>query len=354
MSILTRPVLEINLNNLLENYKSLQKMAGNAVAAAVVKDDAYGIGASRVVEKLYNEAGCRNFFTAYGYEGAEVRKIAKDANIFVLQGMGEDEIEVFKENKLTPVVFSMDSYKIWKQNRIEGIHPVIQIETGLNRLGFREHELKELSEDERLEFSYVMSHLSCADENSHFMNERQLDKFKELKERFFPETKATISASDGVFLGSDFCFDMVRLGAACYGINTTAYRPNTMRPVVFVKASVLQVEELKAGEYVGYSASYQAPTDQKIAIISIGYGDGLPRSLSNKGKVFIKNIEAKILGRVSMDNIIVDITNIKDIKSGDFADILNEQYTLDDMGKDAGTIGYEIISRIGKGKRFVI
>ena len=357
MAILTRPILEINLNNLLDNYMQLKALSGRAKAAAVVKDDAYGLGAEIVARKLYNDGGCRHFFVAHGIEGERIRNLVPDAAIYVLQGIGEDSLDSFRRARLIPVIGSPEMFAWWKENRIEGIKPVIQIETGLNRLGFRESELEELSDADRSEFSMVLSHLACADAKEHFMNQHQLDNFRRLKEKYFPKLPATLSASDGTFLGADYQWDMVRLGAAMYGINTAPYRENQMKSVVTVKAPVLQIADLPKGDFVGYSATYRATEDRKLAIVSIGYGDGIPRSLSNVGKVFF-NIcgrinEARIIGRLSMDNIICDVTNVENLQVGDMAEILSDYYTLDDMGRDAGTISYEILSRIGKNTRYI-
>lgn len=357
MSILTRPILEINLNHLVDNYKQLQRLANKSVAAAVVKDDAYGLNAETVAKILYEKAQCRNFFVAHAVEGEKIKKFVPDASIYVLQGIGEDSLEIFQKLKLIPVISSPEMFEYWKENRIDGVSPVIHIETGLNRLGFREDELKKLSDNDRKEFCMVMSHLACGDEKDHFMNKHQLDNFCRLKEEFFSKIPGSLSASDGVFLGLGFQQDIVRLGAAMYGINTAPYRENQMKNVVYLKAPVLQIENLSIGEFVGYSATYRANSPRKIAIISIGYGDGIPRSLSNVGKVFFKTLgklnEARIIGRVSMDNIICDVTNVDALKVGDLAYLIDDFYTLDDMGRDAGTISYEILSRIGKNTRYL-
>lgn len=356
MSILTRPILEIDLNHLTENYKLLEQLAPKSVSAAVVKDDAYGLGARIVAETLYKEAGCRNFFTAHAVEGMRIRDVVPNANIYILQGIGEDSIELFREHKLIPVISSPEMFEFWKNNKIEDIKPVIHIETGLNRLGFRKKELEALSEEDKSEFGIIMSHLACGDEKDHFMNKYQLENFTRLKEKYFPKLPASLSASDGVFLGADFQQNMVRLGAAMYGINTAPYRENQMKNVVYIKAPVLQIEDLAVGEFVGYSATYRANSPRKIAIISIGYGDGIPRSLSNVGKIFFKTLgklsEARIIGRISMDNIICDVTAIDGLKVGDLAFLADDFYTLDDMGRDAGTISYEILSRVGKNTRY--
>ena len=340
MSIFTRPILEINLNNLLHNYETLKALAKGSIAAAVVKDDSYGVGSVEVVKKLYNEADCRHFFVAHALEAAKIVKYAPKACIYVLQGIGADNLTLFKKYKFVPVISDTEMFRYWMKNKIKGIKPVINIETGLNRLGFRESDLKQLSQAEKKEFCMVMSHYACADESEHFMNDNQVGRFNELRIKYLPDLPTSLAASDGVFLGKKYQGDMVRLGGAVYGLNTTLRQASKMKNVMRVLAPVLQVAELKKGDYVGYSATYQAKADGKIAIISIGYGDGLPRAISNKHH---------ILGRISMDNTIIEG---KDLKVGDYVEVMGPGYDQDDMGKDAGTIGYEVISRFGKGMRF--
>ncbi|MBQ8677382.1 MAG: alanine racemase [Alphaproteobacteria bacterium] len=357
MSILTRPVLEINLENILKNYQLLKNIAPHSTAAAVVKDDAYGLGALEVAQKLYNDGQCRCFFVAHGIEGERLRPVVGDSDIYVLQGIGEDSLTSFQKAHLIPVIAAPQQFAFWQKHRIEGIQPAIQIETGLNRLGFREEELQALTEAQKDEFSLVLSHLACGDEKDHFMNEHQLLRFEELKSRYFPAHKASLSASDGTFLGARYQKDIVRLGAAMYGINTAPYRENQMLPCVSVKAPVLDIARLKKGDFVGYSVTYRAATEKKIAIVSIGYGDGIPRSLSNVGKLFFATPdglrEARIIGRISMDNIICDVSEIEDLQVGDMAWVISDFYTLDDIGRDASTISYEVLSRIGKNTRFI-
>ena len=358
MSILTRPILEINLKNILDNYNLLKTIAAHSIPAAVVKDDSYGLGASIIAPMLYEKANCRNFFVAHAIEGARIVESIPQAKIFVLQGFGEDSKELFEKHKqLIPVISSPEMFAYWKEARPDTRKPVIHIETGLNRLGFREKDLAKLSESDLQEFQMVMSHLACGDEKEHFMNTHQLENFDALKNLYFPDLPASLSASDGVFLGENFQWNMVRLGAAMYGINTAPYRKNQMKNVVKIKAPVLEIADLPKGEFVGYSATYRASSDRKIAIISIGYGDGIPRSLSNVGKVYFqvrgKLQEGRVIGRMSMDNMICDVTTVDGLEVGDMALITDDFYTLDDMGRDAGTISYEIMSRVGKNTRYI-
>ncbi len=354
--IFTQPILKIDLNNLVQNYKTLSKIIAPAIPAAVVKDDAYGIGAREVAKTLYERAGCRQFWVAHALEGARIAEVVPEADIYVLQGIGADSYDLFEQYHLIPVIGSPAMLAYWKKHPIADIKPAIQVETGLNRLGFRPEELKKLSRADLKIFGLVMSHLACADEKDHFMNAHQLENFTAIRNKYFADLPASLAASDGAFLGADFCCDMVRLGAAMYGINTAPYRLNQMKNIITVEAPVLQIAALDKGEFVGYSATYRAAQNRKIAIVSIGYGDGMPRSLSNIGKVFFKQkgkiYETRIVGRVSMDNIICDVTDVPDLQTGDFGKLIFDEYTLDDIARDAGTISYEILSRLGKNTRF--
>lgn len=356
-SILTQPILEINLKKLVENYRLLADLSAPAIAAAVIKDDAYGIGAKEIVRVLYEKGGCKNFFAAHAFEAEQVVEFAPEAKFYILQGIGDDSLALFQKYGFVPVISSPEMLAFYKKHKKSLAEPAIQIETGLNRLGFREQDLQKLSRKDLKMFCLVMSHLAAADECGHFMNAFQLNNFKHLKEKYFKDVPASLSASDGVFLGKEFCFDMVRLGAALYGINTAPYRQNQMKNIITLKAPVLQVTDLKKGEFVGYSATYRASANRRIAIVSVGYGDGVPRSLSNVGKIYFKQGlkwgESRILGRVSMDNIICDVTDLKDVGVGTLGFLIFDEYTLDDMARDAGTIAYEVLSCLGKGGRAI-
>ena len=347
--IFTQAKLTVDLKALVENYNFLKNQAPQAIPAAVVKNNAYGLGIENVVPALVKE-GCNHFFVALANEGEKVRKFAPSADIFVLQGVGQDSIDLVKKERLTPVIATPKMWQFWKQNKVEGIRPVLNVETGLNRLGFRAQDVAKLTESDKKEFSFLLSHLSCADEPYHFMNRHQIEAFNEIS-KLFPDTPLTLSASDGIFLGENYQKDMVRLGAAMYGLNTAPDRQNKMETVVYLKAPVLQIAEVEKGEYIGYGASYKTARKMKIAIVSIGYADGLPRALAGRGRVFFNGQEIRLVGRLSMDNLMCDISDVCGLKEGDFVDILNEDYTADDMGHDAGTIGYEILNGVCKSGR---
>ncbi len=355
MPIYTQPRMCIHLNRLAENYHALKKTVPSAISAAVVKNDAYGLGAIAVARRLYIE-GCRYFFVAHAFEGAQIRPHVENSDIYVLQGCGADSVDVFKAAHLTPVISTVKQLRFWQQNAFDDIRPIVQVETGLNRLGLKLSEVSALTVEQKKSFSFVLSHLACADEPAHLMNERQRATFEAVK-TFFPDTPATLSATDGAFLGQNYHFDMVRFGAGLYGLNpfhpvSSQFQGLTLKPVMYVSAPILRIADLKKGEYVGYGATFQASENMKIATVSIGYGDGLPRSLSNTGCVRINEHLAPIVGRVSMDNIMCDVSDVDAVQEGDYAAVLDDVYTADDIAAYAGTIGYEILSNLGKGVRF--
>ena len=351
MKTYTIPRLILNLRNIRDNYKELCKRADGTTIGAVVKDDAYGCGCADVVSALVQE-GCSTFFVDYAPNGVLVRQHAPNADIYCLQGLGMDTLEDIKKFHLIPVIGSWEEFQIFKQAGLTDICPAINIETGLNRLGFRFTDLQHLSLEDRKSFCLCLSHLACSSYTYHPLNGLQLQRFKDMK-NFFPNAKFTLGASDAFQLGPDYYFDIIRAGANLYGIDTFETNRCYLKQAMHIQAAVLQVADLPAGESVSYGATYKATEPRQIAIVGIGYGDGLPRALSNgKGKVFYEGHEIPILGRICMDNIICDVTDVPGLQSGALVDILNDTYTADDMGIDAGTIGYEIISTFGKNKRF--
>lgn len=350
----TRPQLIINCDNIRKNYEYLKAYVQPAIPACVVKDDAYGLGIREIGSILYR-AGCRTFFVAYGCEAAKLRKMASRADIYVLQGFGKEEKSIFKKYDLRPILPTISAIAQWFDKPANRLMPGIQVETGLNRLGMT---LDEMPSIRQLPFSLVLSHLACADDDKHSLNKYQLQQFEKYKE-FFPQTPFSLSASDGVFLGKEYHFDMVRLGAALYGINTMPYGEKPVHNCVRVIAPILQIRQVSAGESVGYGASYKVSTPRQIATVSIGYGDGIFRSFSPAGVLHVECdgeiFPAPIVGRVSMDNITCDVTDIPEnvLNRADYMTIIDDYYDLDDFAKVCGTIGYESLSNIGHSTRYI-
>jgi alanine racemase len=338
------PTLEINLSSLKQNFNTLKNLCAPAMCSAVVKANAYGLGVRPVVHAL-SEEGCSFFWVAHAKEALIVRDNLPQSDVAVLQGFNQETLSFFAGHQLIPVLSTVDQVTLFKKNQSILKDPIIQVNTGLNRLGLTDDNLSCL---DGLSIRLIMSHLACADAQSHFMNDAQLEKFKKLRSAF-PETPFSLSASDAVFLGKQFHFDLVRAGAALYGVNTTPYRENVMAPVITLKAPILQLSELKAGSYVGYGATYRTYKSKRVATVSIGYNDGFPRALSDKGRFWFDHYEAPVIGRVSMDMVTCDISRIPEsfLKEGTYLTAINDFYTVDDFARDSNTIGYEVLCGLG-------
>ncbi len=348
---MTRPLLEIDLNAIVHNYRLLSGAIATATVAAVVKDNAYGCGAPAVTQALYDD-GCRRFFVAYAEEGALIRPSAPDAEIYVLQGFDPMDTALFAQAHLIPVLSSPAQLADWQR-----LHPwaapiALQVETGLNRLGFSFAELEALEAPHGIDL--ILSHLACADEPDSPVNMVQLNRFLEIKKRF-PNARFSLAASDGCALSDAFHFDIVRGGAFLYGIHTFPALRDRQKQAVHLTADVLQIKHLKKGESAGYGAAFRAPKDMRIATVSIGYGDGLFRSFFPHGKVRLQTadgfFDAPLAGRVSMDNLIVDASALPNPETISAAVILDAEHTLDDLAAESGTIGYEVLSAFGNNPR---
>lgn len=278
------PVLTVFLENICHNYRLFKEIFPNTTIAGVVKNQAYGLGAAKIAEMLYTKEGCRTFFVAYPQEGSEIRPLVPDATIYTLQGFDPDTANLYIQNRLIPVVNTVKSLRAAESF---GLPLAIQLETGLNRLGILPEEAKELDESTRQKVKLILSHLASADEQNSPQNQEQLKNFKELI-ALFPNAQKTLAASDGAALGKDFSFDIIRAGAFLYGIQTFPDLTDRQKKVVELDAALLQVKPLHKGDKVGYNATFTATKYMKIGIVSIGYGDGLFRSLSNKGRAFVR------------------------------------------------------------------
>ncbi len=350
----------INLSAIRDNYLELkQKLKPGSCCSVVLKNDAYGLGASKIANTLY-DVGCRDFWVAYIGEAIDLRNaIPNDTNIYFLQGIEEQYIQYIKNYAIVPVVNSVEDFQIVRQKNIE---LVLHIDSGLTRLGLRDNELNQILEqlpNERIK--YVISHLGCADETDNILNYEQRQRFNESIQKikqYKPDIKKGISASSGVFLGTEYHYDITRCGAYIYGINANEHSPKN---VLSLRSRVLQKYEIPAGTHIGYGATCCVNRLTKIAVISIGYADGINRSLSNKGVVLFyegnKQYKAKILGAISMDLLVCDVSNIPDELTSPhkMAYMLDDNYTINHMGIDAGVIPYEILTSINfKSGRFKI
>jgi len=349
--------LTVDVGAIVDNYRSLAARIAPARAAAVVKADAYGTGIEKVAPALA-AAGVSRFFVAQAGEGVRLRKmLAKKTkfDILVFGGLLADRENDFLAHDLIPVLNSLGELDRWAaRGRVASpLRAAIHIDTGMNRLGLNENDVEALSSDpERfrgLEIVLVMSHLACTDTPEHPMNRRQLERFKALRARL-PQAPASLANTGGILLGADYHFDWVRPGIGLYGGNPVPSRASPVKPVVSLKVPILQIRRLAAGETTGYGASFTVQRDSRLAVLSAGYADGLMRSLSNRGRFKIDGQSVPIVGRVSMDLIAVDVTDIHEhrLQAGRMVEILGVGVGIDELALDAGTISYEMLTLLGQ------
>jgi alanine racemase len=344
----------IDLAALQSNYIVLAKAAASAQCGVAIKGEAYGLGLAPVARALW-QVGCQHYFVARPMEGADLRAVLPQAKIYVLDGFYEGQGAFYLAHSLIPVLISPEEAREWAS--VSALHPcAIHIDTGINRLGFTAQEFAALCADadlrKQIHINLLLSHLACSDEE-HSLNEKQLAAFNELR-KLLPDVPASFANSSGIYLGAGYAHNIVRAGIALYGGNPQPGKPNPMKPVVTLQAKVMQTRFVKAGDTIGYSATWTAPRDSRIAILGAGYRDGVPRKLSSSqvngpAQVFIAGRRAAIVGRVSMDMMACDVTDIpeRDIKRGDFADIFGPNIMVDETATWAGTISYELLTHLG-------
>ena len=352
-------VLSIDLDALQSNYRLLAKKAGKGGCGAAVKGDAYGLGLGPVGKALW-AAGCRIFFVARATEGGDLRVLLPEAIIYVLDGLVSGQAEYYAKNDLRPALISIDETREWAafgRQYGRALPCALHIDTGINRLGLSRADYDAIVDDRFLiagiDVALVMSHFACADEPEHPLNAKQIKRFAEARAKL-PDTPASLSNSSGIFLKSWPVIDLARAGIALYGGNPQPGKKNPMKPVVRLNGTVLQVRDVKKGETVGYSATWKAQRDSRIAILGAGYNDGIPRSLSSRinngpAQVWIGGRRCPIVGRISMDMMAIDITNVPKAKiaRGAQAEIIGARIPVDEAAGWAGTISYELLTRLG-------
>ncbi len=337
--------LSIDLDAIAANWRALDSMT-NCTTGAVVKADAYGLGAARVGRALLR-AGTRQFFVAFAEEGAALRQeIGPDASIYVLSGHMSGDTDMIADLTLTPVLNSLDQLTRHFE-ALPGRPFGIQLDTGMNRLGMEWDEWSAVAPIALAQGpDLLMSHLACADEPDHPMNAYQLDLFRQMTDG--TGIPRSFAATGGILLGPDYHFEITRPGIGLYGGQPFA----EARSVVRLDLPVAQVRHLEAGEVVGYGNSWQATRPTRIASVVAGYADGLLRSLSNKGALWAGDTPCPLVGRVSMDTITVDVTDLEEVPSA--LTIIGPHQNVDDLATIAETIGYEILTSLGSryGRRY--
>ena len=338
-------ILEIDIPAIVANWRDLCARHQGPVAA-VLKADAYGLGAARVAPALF-AAGCRHVFTALLDEALAIRELVPGAMLAVLNGMPPGTEEVYRAHGIDPVLGSLDEIRRWA-GRGAGI---LHVDTGMARLGLDDAELAELAATPALLGGwaprYVMTHLVSAEDPDDTINAQQAARFNTARARL-PPMPASFANSSGIFLGEAFASDLARPGAALYGLNPTPDQPNPMRTTLRLRARVLQVRDIAAGDSVGYNATWRAMRPSRIAAIGVGYADGWARALSSRGHALFDGRLVPLVGRVSMDISTFDATDLPDLTAGCWLELIGPAHPPDIVAQEAGTNGYEILTSLGR------
>ncbi|MHC3126383.1 alanine racemase [Brevundimonas sp. GN22] len=329
--------LTVDLGALARNYHTLEALTGRPVNP-VVKADGYGLGAIAVAKRLMAE-GARTFFVARAAEGVILRDaLGAEPTIYVLDGGHGENVGLIRAANLRPVLNQPVQFENWLSSG--GGACGLQIDTAMNRLGYRVENAPEPFAGLEL----VMTHLACADEPSNPLNRQQRDTFDAVSQKY-PGVTRSFANSGGCFLGEDFGFDVVRPGICLYGGGPEGKPHEKIAPVATLTAQVMQVRDVPVGETVGYSQGFKVETPVTVATCGAGYADGVLRSYSPKGQVWINGGLRPIIGRVSMDVLAVDVTGL-DVKAGDSVEIFGANRNIDEAATAAGTISYELLTSI--------
>ncbi|GIL03040.1 MAG: alanine racemase, biosynthetic [Alphaproteobacteria bacterium] len=356
--------LTVDLDALVGNWRTLQAFAPAAETAAMVKADAYGLGADRVVPALAR-AGCRTFFAAFPDEALAVREAAPGARVFVLAGLFEETAMGFIEHRLVPVLNRREDLAVWRRTAARSgrrLACALHFDTGMNRLGLAVDEAGDIAAaiaaEPGLEPALVMSHLACADEPGHRLNAAQKARFDAVRARF-PGVAASLANSAAILTDPGFAYDLTRPGIALYGGEAVNRSAGPMMPVATFEARILQLRRARKGETVGYGATTTLARDSVLAIAGVGYADGYLRAASGAGvpqrqlgagaSGAIAGRPVPVVGRISMDATAFDVTDLPDrvLASAAWIELIGETIGLDDFARAAGTIGYEVLTRIG-------
>ena len=351
--IIKKKITYINPANLAFNYKLIKKRVGKTKIMSVVKGDAYGHGMKECV-KIFHQNGSNEFYVARLEDAKEIRRKFAQVRIYLLSGVITSNCcdQIIKSN-IIPIINNFDQLNIIK-NYSKKIKYVLHIDTGMNRLGFNIKNVEKLKEQVSLNnILFIMSHLSSSDDQDTKECKLQLSKLKKINEYF--KKPMSIANSAGIFLGEPFYLDYVRPGKSLYGINPFINKTFGLKPTMSIYAPILQVSDVEKGQTIGYSKTYKTKKKMKVATIDFGYSDGYLRSGSNKGKVFIDNISCNILGRVSMDLITIDVSQLKEdqLYIGKPVEILGQNQSYADLAYETRTNEHEILISLGKNSKKV-
>ncbi|MDR1982807.1 MAG: alanine racemase [Holosporaceae bacterium] len=348
-------VAVVNLNNVAKNYAKIkEELPEKTQIIAVLKADSYGFGAVPVGKKLYGE-GCRGFFVITVNEGIKIKQaLPPDAQVFVLTGLLSGTEDILLQYGLIPVLnnsYQSDLWTSYAKKLNKKLDAVLHIDTGIYRNGY---SYKDMGKDlldirDNLNIIFVMSHLACADTPNHPLNNLQLERFKTIMQ-FFGNIKGCLSATNGIFLGEDYFFDAVRPGKSLYGFSIREDKVGSMIPVMDIFSRIVQINHLKPGDTVGYGATFTADRDMTVITVGIGYADGFMRKFSGFGHGFLGGKKMPSVGRLSMDYMVFDATEVEEshLKIGNWVALTNAtDYTLERWALELNTLPHEIACRFG-------
>ena len=354
-------LLHIDLDALVANWRTLRDRAGAAETAAVVKADAYGTGIEQAVPALAR-AGCRTFFVAHLSEAIRARATAPGSTIYVLNGFLPGTAPTYVQHDLRPVLGSQEEINEWAgfcRAQSKALPAALHVDTGMNRLGLSVSEGLALGGDSRLDDfapALLMSHFVASEEQGYPLTARQIGAFDAVR-RSLPGIPASLANSSGIFLPDAPYHDLVRPGYALYGGNPTPDRANPMRPVARLEGRSIPLRWVEDGDTAGYGAVWTARGRRRLATVSVGYADGYPRGSSDgriaaglpAGEAIVAGCRCPFAGRVSMDLIILDVTDVREgaLTRGSSVLLVGEDLTIDEVGRRSGTIGYEILTSLG-------
>ena len=349
--------LKIDLGALDANYRTIAAEVADARVGAVVKADAYGLGAREAATRLVH-LGCQDFFVALLTEALALKPhLPADVRLYVLNGLPPGSERLCAEARIQPVLNSLEQAKRWRA-AIQDLRPppaaALQIDSGMSRLGMSEMEIEALGDDPSfgagVPLSLVMSHLACAEDVAAPSNEAQSTTFHRLADRLGVSAPRSLGNSAAAFHPGDLAGDLVRPGLALYGAQPSPSAEGRLRPVLTLEARVAQLRRIGAGTGVGYGLTYVASEPRRIATLSVGYADGWPRALSGRGRAWFGETPLPILGRVSMDSMVVDVSALPadSLAEGDFVELIGSHQSVDQVATAAGITAYELLTGFGR------
>jgi alanine racemase len=352
-------VLEIDLDAISYNYSYLSELLDSSQCSAVVKADAYGLGMAAVAARLAQK-GCNAFFVAHIDEGIFLRSLLKEASIYVLSGIIPGSEAILHHHRLIPVLNNFGQLERWRALSLSVGQPlpaILHFDTGMARNGFDQADFKKLIENiswiEDIDIHYFFSHLACSEDPNHFMNLQQLKSFQSIQ-KLLPKKPICFANSGGIFLGKNYHYQLARPGKALYGMHPMGdaghQGENRLKPVIHLKARIMQIRNVSKKQTVGYNCTHTFHRDSRLAILSIGYADGYYRHLSNRGWVHFDSFKAPLVGNVSMDYIVVDITDVPEgilLKEGGWAEVIGAYTTPTALTEPASTLAREFLTHLG-------